>query len=263
MRELKNIHEWGEAVPGGFGLGTDRAARMSVRPKLAFTLIELLTVIAIMGLLAGLIVGGAGLAKTKSTESRIRGEMEKLVTAIDDFKAHHGFYPPDNVVSRNPYIIVNPVTNQLFYELVGTIYFTSDNEFQTVKKDEIVRVNTIQRFFNTDGFVNAVKSTGNQAQDAKKLKNFLGALKPSQFAEVASGADDLEVLKVPVDWPRGWPTEQHPVPSKPGLNPWRYVSTNPTNNPGSFDLWAEFVIGNEVKVICNWRKDTALKKDVF
>jgi hypothetical protein len=54
-----------------------------------------------------------------------------------------------------------------------------------------------------------------------------------------------------------WPNNRtdHPVPSNKGLNPWRYVSTNPTNNPGSFDLWAEIPVGRDrVKIIGNWKE---------
>ncbi len=38
------------------------------------------------------------------------------------------------------------------------------------------------------------------------------------------------------------------------VNPWRYVSTKPFQNPKSFDLWAEVVIGNQLKVIGNWKQ---------
>ena len=44
------------------------------------------------------------------------------------------------------------------------------------------------------------------------------------------------------------------LPGNPGLNPWRYVSSNPTNNPSSFDLWAEYWQGNNKIVIGNWKR---------
>ena len=53
-------------------------------------------------------------------------------------------------------------------------------------------------------------------------------------------------------WPTGLPANQQPIPSNPGLNPWRYVSTNPTNNPGRFDVWAEIREGNRTNIIGNW-----------
>ncbi len=60
----------------------------------------------------------------------------------------------------------------------------------------------------------------------------------------------MDVLVVPVPWPLNRTADQ--PTTVPGLNPWRYVSTQPTNNPASFDLWAEYVEGGKVKVICNW-----------
>ncbi|HOW79554.1 MAG TPA: hypothetical protein PK406_08895, partial [Verrucomicrobiota bacterium] len=36
------------------------------------------------------------------------------------------------------------------------------------------------------------------------------------------------------------------------LNPWRYNSSNPTNNPNSFDLWMDIAVGGKTNRICNW-----------
>ena len=37
------------------------------------------------------------------------------------------------------------------------------------------------------------------------------------------------------------------------VNPWRYVSKNPTNNTETYDLWAEVLVGNKKIVISNWK----------
>ena len=36
------------------------------------------------------------------------------------------------------------------------------------------------------------------------------------------------------------------------VNPWRYNSSNPSNNPNSYDLWAEIRVGDETIIIGNW-----------
>jgi hypothetical protein len=42
-----------------------------------------------------------------------------------------------------------------------------------------------------------------------------------------------------------------------GINPWRYVTgKRVVHNIGKYDLWAEIVVGDEVLVISNWRKET-------
>jgi hypothetical protein len=40
-----------------------------------------------------------------------------------------------------------------------------------------------------------------------------------------------------------------------GLNPWRYVSSGPTNNPGSYDLWVDLYIGGKTYRLSNWSKE--------
>lgn len=36
------------------------------------------------------------------------------------------------------------------------------------------------------------------------------------------------------------------------FSPWRYVSSGPTNNPASFDLWTELQAGDQKMIIGNW-----------
>src|SRR3954471_9984414 len=93
----------------------------------AFTLIELLAVIAIIALLAGIVLGTAGLATWKSRESRIKAEKDRLVTAIEDYKAVMGNFPPDN---QDTSVNLNDAQqyhercgkNPLFYELSGCTF---------------------------------------------------------------------------------------------------------------------------------------------
>ena len=39
------------------------------------------------------------------------------------------------------------------------------------------------------------------------------------------------------------------------MNPWNYVLTNPTNNPGSFDLWMDVSWSGKTNRVCNWSRD--------
>ena len=50
-------------------------------------------------------------------------------------------------------------------------------------------------------------------------------------------------------------TTYHPLgASALGINPWRYNSSNPTNNPGAYDLWIQLSISGKTNLICNWNK---------
>lgn len=59
----------------------------------AFTIIELLTVMTIILLLAALVLGLAGTAQRKAAESRARGEIQALSTAATAYQADNGIYP--------------------------------------------------------------------------------------------------------------------------------------------------------------------------
>jgi len=232
---------------------TSRRLSFNKRSGHAFTLIELLVVIGIIALLAGLVVGLTAYSARKMREHRVRTELDELVTAIEAYNAHFGHYPPDNVVSRNP-LFVNPVTNQLFYELTGVIADDKGARFRSPSRQQWISSVTVKTSFNTEGFVNA------GATD-KDIKSFI-TLKSSQYREISlSPGPDIEVLNVPVDWPRNDPRFPPPInTTDPRVkqinpNPWHYVSTQPTNNPQGFDLWAEYVDGKKIKIICNWSKD--------
>ena len=225
-----------------------RSARQ--RCVVAFTLIELLVVIAIIAVLAGLIVGLSGYSNRKMKESRIRTELNALVTAIESYHARFGHYPKDNVVSKAP-LVVNPVTNALFYELSGTVLDNATGIFRTREGDERIDAANVRTYFNMEGFVNS-------STDPKQVKSFM-TFKKKQYEELfpPNSVPDVELLVVPVPWPLD---SGNPPTAKKGLNPFRYVSTSPTNNPTTFDLWAEYVDGKRIRIICNWSKDILEKQ---
>lgn len=216
-----------------------------------FTLIELLVVISIIGVLASLTVGLSNAASRKSKEARIRGELDKYATAIDNYKAALGMYPPDNQGK--------PSTNQLYYELSGTIYeqvggrgyFTTHNRQERLGADEVRLV------FNARGFGNSVSAKS--GEPVKITEEF----KPSQVG-VISGEIDVKVLVVPVKGPDAFTYQGRSAPlaipvrgsAKNRINPWLYDSSSPNrNNKRSFDLWAEVIIGRNIVRFSNWDKE--------
>jgi prepilin-type N-terminal cleavage/methylation domain-containing protein len=246
--------EWRQTTKTGLEQMKDqvqRAGRVFERRHAGFTLIEMLAVIAIIAVLAGLVVGLTSRSSRASRDSKLKVMRDQLVTAIEDYKSQFGYYPPDNRANY-PAGPINAVTNPLYYELTGTVVDNQRGVFFTPDRSEEIGVQTVRDFFGVEGFVNAVPSTGNLAADTRLVRRFI-ELKSEQMGEIVP---NVAVLTAPVRWPLNPRPEvgPAPVPSKPGLNPWRYVSTNPTNNPGRFDLWAEFVDGTSVKIICNWNQ---------
>lgn len=246
------------------------ASFASCRRLGGFTLIELLVVISIIGILAGLVVGLAPIASNKIKESTVRVELQQLVTLIEAYKVKFGVYPPDGISSTVDGLVPIPARNPLFYELSG-VYITnatSPDGYFVSRADgdgpDGVATSELQTWFGRDGILNA-----RTYQQRNRL--FISDFKESQYAEIFRnrtdpGYVDLELLVVgfatDASGKRGggfaWPNNRndHPIPSNRGLNPWRYVSTNPTNNAGSFDLWAELPVGrDQIKIIGNWKEN--------
>ena len=72
------------------------ARSAATRGVSAFTLIELLTVMAIILVLAGLILNIAGNANYNSAKSRAKAEIRAMETALESYKADNGTYPSDS-----------------------------------------------------------------------------------------------------------------------------------------------------------------------
>ena len=225
-------------------------------PRCAFTLIELLTVIAIIGVIAALILPVAGAVKKRQYLYNAQAEMEKVATAIDRYKAAYGFYPPDNqlIPVANPMII-----NQLYYELTGTtniipapnppVYQSLDGSLPTLKAAQV------QSSFGVGGFMNCSKAAS--GEDASTARDFLPDLRQKQIwsgytNNHANVGVNLLICSV------GGPDPTYKPLGVQNLNPWRYNSSSPANNPGSYDLWVQLVIGKQTNLICNWTKQVQI-----
>lgn len=65
------------------------------RPRSGFTLVELLTVIVIIGILAGMITAAVIAARAAARRAVIRAEINQLEMALEKYKLEYGEYPPD------------------------------------------------------------------------------------------------------------------------------------------------------------------------
>ena len=63
------------------------------RRRHGFTLVELLAVMLIITVLAGLVLGIAGLANRKMAEAETRTEMEQIKSLLEEYRLEYGQYP--------------------------------------------------------------------------------------------------------------------------------------------------------------------------
>jgi prepilin-type N-terminal cleavage/methylation domain-containing protein len=203
----------------------------------AFTIIELLMVIAIMAVVAGLIVGLAAVSGDSKKIKRSEAELAHLVTLIEEYKNKVGVYPPDNPNTNFWH------HNTLLYELAGAVRNGDPNpEYSTPFGN--IRSNILYSAFGLNGISNA-RDQGINDPDANRMHPVLKNLKSDQTAEVVPNTLSLVV---PVDGVNGRP------------NPWRYRLGNSgdSHNPQSFDLWVEIALGRtngvlKTKTIGNWK----------
>jgi prepilin-type N-terminal cleavage/methylation domain-containing protein len=205
----------------------------------AFTLIELLVVIAIIGALAAIVLTIQGTAADSMRRSRIKAELGRLQTAIEDYKAAMGNYPPDNPDYNLPHY-ERCGKNSLFYELSGCTF--DSGKFTTQNKAATVDASKLKTAL-------AAKGVENSARNKKDIPWRGIGFKPNQYASLVSPNDDVDVLILPVD--KG-PHLLDGVGKK--LNPWLYdASSTNRHNMETYDIWAEYAgKDGQTIVIGNW-----------
>jgi type II secretion system protein G len=84
-----------------------------------FTLLELLVVITIIAILAGLILNTAGYMQKKAARSRAEAEIAALSAALESYKADMGDYPTNAAPGTNNRILrsaLSPTNGKVYFE---------------------------------------------------------------------------------------------------------------------------------------------------
>jgi len=213
----------------------------------AFTLVELLVVISIIGILAAFTVPVLSAVKRHQYISHTQAEMGQLQAAIDSYHAAYGFYPPDNPT--------NPMANQLYYELEGTFLDTTNNVFETLDGSVQIPVGSVSSAFGLGGFINCSKP--GSSEDSQRARNFIHELSPRQTTTISNYPPTVgfTILVGSV----GGPDSTYQPLGVSGLNPWRYKSSGTlTNNPGAYELYIQLVIGGKTNLVCNWSREVQI-----
>ncbi len=84
--------------------------------KSAFTLIELMTVIVIIVILASLVIGGMGFVMERQAKEKAKVQIALLSKALEDYKMDMGKYPGSSSDSPASGLITTELYDRLFYQ---------------------------------------------------------------------------------------------------------------------------------------------------
>jgi prepilin-type N-terminal cleavage/methylation domain-containing protein len=208
-----------------------KTSRNNFQSSRGFTLIELLVVIAIIAILAALLFPAGQKIMQSAAKKRAQAELSRVASAIDSYKLKLGYYPQDNQAF--------PDRNLLYYELVGC---RRGNGGVFAPLDNSATINFAPpraAFYAATGIMNS--SAGADADEGTVAQQFLREVQAAHFAVDGNG---FRRLGVAIDGPS--------AAMVGNISPFRYNSSNPTNNANTFDLWVDIVVGGKTNRISNW-----------
>ena len=88
---------------------------MRKSPASAFTLIEMLTVLAIIVILTSIVLGVAGSVQKRSALARAKGEIAMLGSACESYKSDNGNYPRDKPANANGTSVTDSISPKLHF----------------------------------------------------------------------------------------------------------------------------------------------------
>ena len=243
---------WTLKRPEGRAPGTMSAVtgRPSFAGARAFTLIELLVVISIMGLLAGLTIPVLATVKRQQYVKTARAELEQVASALENYKAKYGAYPPANPA-------FNPAFNSLYYELSGVTNTTigGNSSYLTLDGTQSITAANYKTAFGAGGVVN-YNSAAKSDEDSGRAKDFLLSLRANRSGTATTPTGVLVTLLTTSV--RGPDATYQPVGAV-DVNPFRYCYPG-TNNPGSYDLWVDLSIKGQTNRVSNWNRQPQIIK---
>jgi prepilin-type N-terminal cleavage/methylation domain-containing protein len=88
----------------------------------SFTLVEILVVISIIGLLAGLSIPGVGGALASARKAKVAAMAQQIRTALSQFQSEYGYFPTNGLVNGT-----GPTTAELSMVLIGATNSAATN----------------------------------------------------------------------------------------------------------------------------------------
>ena len=199
--------------------GTGGAKTRIVKPfdnisKRAFTLVELLAVMAIIAILAAITMGIYGSVKRKGVEARLNAELAAIELAIENYKAKERHYP-----YSSPW-------GKYGYPSLGWNGQSPNKHLKSLNSTN--EVNEL--------YLHLVSYPSTNGQ-----KPYLTGIKENYHM----GRTLLAPVPYPFSPDNSW--------TNGAFAGWNYNSYDPKYNKNSYDLWVEYG-DDTVKIISNWNK---------
>ena len=185
-----------------------KAGHSSFTARSAFTLIELIVVVTIITILAGLVLSTAGYARKKGARARAETEIAAMSAACESYKADNGIYPRTSVTDT-----FTAVTNRTPPDPQPTSY------------DPGVTAYSFTSFY-LYGQLSGNPSGDRTTYTQQRYFQF----KPNMLAP-AGGTGTVTAITDPFGNSYGYSTAQASYIDNPAVNP--NYGFNPT-----FDLWS-------------------------
>lgn len=132
-----------------------------MKKRHTFTLVEILTTIAILAILAGISLGVTKLAFGKAHESKNQALIKMIEVALEQYKSKYGYYPNSG---ENP---------QLFFMDAFSLENDADDPL-VVADDPLVVTNNMWQFFDENFRQTHVKASLNPTDSGSTKKIFRG-----------------------------------------------------------------------------------------
>jgi prepilin-type N-terminal cleavage/methylation domain-containing protein len=187
----------------------------------AFTLIELLTVMAIIAILAGLILSISGFAQKKAALSRAQAEIQAISAACESYKADNGTYPHQPLATSGTINFTNPT-------------IPSDSLYPTASSSANPTNNNSASLELYEALTGDLSCTGTGGGPG--VKNYIADMKPdcwgrNNMGAPVSGSNTILYISDPFGNSYGYSTAQATA-IQSGSSSATY-GYNPT-----FDLWS-------------------------
>ena len=177
-----------------------------------FTLIELLIVIVIMMFLAGITIPIVSSIQTNAKKGVTSAQISQLGIALKQFESDFGVFPPDSYTSSDTAITV------------GSIAIPRDEDLSSGTRCLIFFLGS-QFIFTSSSF------TATYGPYIEFKRSQLSQISGADFSDTETIAD------ISVDGVNGQPNV-YEYKDPFGTNNYSYVSTSPSNNTASFDIYS-------------------------